>query len=320
VCTDFLAKPAYDHCTENTGFFDALEEDMMFMMSMDMSMKTVNDDDDDTPSDDMPLFDRFCRIFDALTTDKGLECLGIICDDTSAMPSGAPSEEFSAMPSNAPSHVPSDSPSAAPSTAPSASPSALPSSEPSEAPSSVPTLEDVQYIVEVELVSELMLDMATSNVPDLLDETVESSILDALSDFGSGIDVSVLSIAGNELRRRLQNAVPVQFSVQGTEECHSSNCNAFAANLISQLNNALLNVVVDGTLQAYIRQEAVTRDVDALTTVNVIANSYQLIRSDSQLNDPVIVSNPEGVQSAAVMASAVTSLAALSLSFLAFAF
>jgi len=354
VCPNALAKPAFEHCTKNTAFFDILEEDMVYM-SMSMMM---DDNDDYKPDDEMLLMERFCAILNGLTTDKGLECLGIICKDASAMPSGAPSDEWSAMPSGAPSEelsampsaapseassaipslapssmpslapssMPSASPSAAPSAlpstsptaSPSSSPTASPSSEPSMAPSSAPTLEELQYIVEVELVSEFTLDMTTSNIPNLLDEIVEDSILDVLSSFGNGVDVTVQSVNGNTLRRRLQNAIPVQFSVRTTEECYHSDCNAFAANLIASLNNALLNAVVDGSMATYIRQEASTRSVDVLTSVNVIANSYQLIRSESQLNEPVIISNPEGVQSAASMVSAMTSLGLLAVALVAF--
>lgn len=70
-----------------------------------------------------------------------------------------------------------------------------------------------------------------------------------------------------------------------------------------------MNAVVDGSFQASIRQAAATRGVDALTIANVIANSYQLLRSESQLNEPVIISNPEGVQSCAGLVSTVASLA-----------
>jgi hypothetical protein len=61
-----------------------------------------------------------------------------------------------------------------------------------------------------------------------------------------------------------------------------------------------------------IRQEAAALSVSELTTVNVNANSYQLISSDSQLNDPVIVMEPEEVQSSASLVSrTVTGLVAL---------
>ena len=222
VCLESLAKPAYDKCTENKAFFDAINEDMELdedvhqYMSMSMSMSMDYDDDDaeddeffkDNDMSEMMLIARFCDIMESITTDKGLECLGIICDNAIAMPSDAPSLEFSAMPSEAPSSMPSSAPtqessampseapssmpSASPSAAPSVSPSAMPSAAPSSAPSSSPTFQDVQQIVQVELVAEFAIDMASSNVPDLFDETVEISILGALSSF-SGVEATVLT-------------------------------------------------------------------------------------------------------------------------------
>jgi hypothetical protein len=204
-------------------------------------------------------------------------------------------------------------PSASPSAAPSISPSAMPSTAPSSAPSSSPTFQDVQQIVEVELVAEFAIDMPSSNVPDLFDEAVETSILAALSSFG-GVDAKVLTVNGNNVRRRrrLQNVVPVQFRVDATKSCHLSDCNELATSLIADLNDALLSSVADGSMATLIQQEAEALSVSGLTTVNVNANSYQLISSDSQLNDPIIVTEPEEVQSSAsLVSSTVTSLVAL---------
>jgi p-aminobenzoyl-glutamate transporter AbgT len=65
-------------------------------------------------------------------------------------------------------------------------------------------------------------------------------------------------------------------------------------------------------MQTFIQQEAATQSVGELATVNVIANSYQLISSDSQLKDPVIITEPEKVQSSApLMSSTVTGLVIL---------
>jgi hypothetical protein len=188
----------------------------------------------------------------------------------------------------------------------------MPSTAPSSAPSSSPTFQDVQQIVEVELVAEFAIDMASSNVPDLLDEAVETSILGALSSF-SGVDANVLTVNGNNVRRRrLQNVVPVQFRVDATKSCYLSDCNELATSLIADLNDALLSSVADGSMATLIRQEAAALSVSELTTVNVNANSYQLISSDSQLNDPVIVTEPEEVQSSAsLVSSTVTGLVAL---------
>jgi hypothetical protein len=224
------------------------------------------------------------------------------------MPSGVSSLEFSAIPSGAPSSMPSASPSAAPSV----SSSALPLAAPSSAPSFSSTLQDVQQIVEVELVAEFAIDMASSNVPDLFDETVEISILGALSSF-SGVVATVLSVNGNNIRRhRLQNVVPVQFRVDVTKPCYLLDYNALATNIIQILNNPLFAAVVDSSMQTFIQQEAATQSVGELATVNVIANSYQLISSDSQLKDPVIITEPEKVQSSApLMSSTVTGLVIL---------
>jgi hypothetical protein len=292
--------------------------------------------DDDTS--EMMLIARFCDIMESITTDRGLECLGIICDNEIAVadPSVAPSLELSAMPTEAassmpssaptqkssamPSEAPSSMPSASPSVAPSVSPSAIPSVAPSSSPSSSPTFHDVQQIVEVELVAEFAIDMASSNVPDLLDEAVETSILGALSSF-SGVDANVLTVGGNNVRRRrLQNVVPVQFRVDATKSCYFSDCNALATSLIADLNAALLGSVADGSMATLIRQEATTQTVGELATANVIANSYQLISSDSQLNDPVVITEPEVVQSSATLVSStVAGLVALLLaSFVAF--
>ena len=157
--------------------------------------------------------------------------------------------------------------------------------------------------MQVELVAEFAIDMASSNVPDLLDETVEISILGALSSF-SGVDATVLTVNGNNIRRRrLQNVVPVQFRVDVTKPCYLSDCNGLAASLIADLNDVLLSSVVDGSMETLIRQEAATQSVDGLTTANVIANSYQLISSDSQLNEPNVVVNEEEVQSSAPLVS-----------------
>jgi hypothetical protein len=351
VCHDSLAKPAYDKCTENKAFFDALNEDigldeevqqyMSMSMSMDYDDGDDAEDDEFTTDDDMSemmLIARFCDIMESITTDRGLECLGIICDNEIAVadPSVAPSLELSAMPTEAassmpsiaptqkssamPSEAPSSMPSASPSVAPSVSPSAIPSVAPSSSPSSSPTFQDVQQIVEVELVAEFAIDMASSNVPDLLDEAVETSILGALSSF-SGVDANVLTVGGNNVRRRrLQNVVPVQFRVDATKSCYFSDCNALATSLIADLNAALLGSVADGSMATLIRQEATTQTVGELATANVIANSYQLISSDSQLNDPVVITEPEVVQSSATLVSStVAGLVALLLaSFVAF--
>jgi hypothetical protein len=322
ICLDSLAQPAYDKCTSNTAFFKTLEEDMMYM-SMDMSMSMKTDDDDDG-GDDLMLLERFCSILDGLTTEKGLECLDIICindmsESPSGMPSDAPSMSPSDSPSAAPSMSPSDSPSAAPSESPSFSPSAAPSSAPSESPSASPTLEDLQKIIEVELVARFSLNMSTSNVPDLLDETVEESIMDSLTSGFNDITATILTVGGNPVRRRLQNSVAVEFSVQATEECHLSDCATLAMNLIAALNNALASAVADGSMTMYIQEEAAAKSVDGLTSANVIVTSYQLVRSDYELNDPVIISNPETAQSAAVVLTcSLTSLAFLIVPFLAF--
>jgi hypothetical protein len=106
--------------------------------------------------------------------------------------------------------------------------------------------------------------------------------------------------------------------VQATEGCRYPDCNAFAANFIATLNNSLLNAVVNGSMETTIRQEATSRGVDVLRTANVIANSYQVVSSEFLLNDPVIVSNPEEVQSAATLVSSVASLALLLVSLFAF--
>jgi hypothetical protein len=351
VCLESLAKPAYDKCTDNKAFFDALNEDialdeevqqyMSMSMSMDYDDGDDSEDDEFTSDDDMSemmLIARFCDIMESITTDRGLECLGIICDNEIAVadPSVAPSLELSAMPTEAassmpsiaptqkssamPSEAPSSMPSASPSVAPSVSPSAIPSVAPSSSPSSSPTFHDVQQIVEVELVAEFAIDMASSNVPDLLDEAVETSILGALSSF-SGVDANVLTVGGNNVRRRrLQNVVPVQFRVDATKSCYFSDCNALATSLIADLNAALLGSVADGSMATLIRQEATTQTVGELATANVIANSYQLISSDSQLNDPVVITEPEVVQSSAsLVSSTVAGLVALLLaSFVAF--
>jgi hypothetical protein len=342
VCIESLAKPAYDKCTENKAFFDALNEDialheevqqyMSMSMSMDYDDADAHDDeftmDDDTSK--MMLIARFCDIMENITTGKGLECLGIICDNDIAVadPSVAPSLELSAMPTEAassmpssaptqkssamPSEAPSSMPSASPSAAPSVSTSAMPSTAPSSAPSSSPTFQDVQQIVEVELVAEFAIDMASSNVPDILDEIVETSILGALSSF-RGIDANVLTVNGNNVRRRrLQNVVPVQFRVDATKSCYLSDCNTLDTSLIADLNDALFSSVADGSMATLMRQEAATLNVSELTTVNVNANSYKLISSDSQLNDPVVVTEPEEVQSSAsLLSSTVAGLVAL---------
>jgi hypothetical protein len=165
----------------------------------------------------------------------------------------------------------------------------------------------------VELVAEFAIDMASSNVPGLIDETVESSVLDVLASFGNGIDTTVLTVNGNSLvRRRLQNVFPVQFRVDSTKACYIPDCSALATSMIEDLNDTLLIAVVGGSMENLIRQEASAQNVDELTTASVIANSYQLISSDSRLNDPVVITNPEGVQaSASVVATATTSLVLL---------
>jgi hypothetical protein len=164
------------------------------------------------------------------------------------MPSGVPSVEFSAVPSGAHSSIPFASPSAAPSV----SPSALPSAAPLLAPSSSPTLHHIQQIVEVEIVVEFAIGMASSNVPDLFDETVETGILGALPGF-CGVVATVLSVTANNIRRRcLQNVVPVQFRIDIGKPCYLLDCNALTMNMISDLNNAVLTAVVDGSMQTFI--------------------------------------------------------------------
>ena len=70
-------------------------------------------------------------------------------------------------------------------------------------------------------------------------------------------------------------------------------------------------------METLIRQEAATQSVDELTTANVIANSYQLISSDSQLNEPNVVVNQEEVQSSAPLVSTtVTGLVVLLLCYI----
>lgn len=126
VCHDSLAKPTYAHCTTES-FLDVINDEVMFMsfsMSMSMSMNIGSDNQGD--DDEMMLQERFCSILEGLTTDVGLQCLEMVCDSPSTMPSGAPSEESSAMPSVAPSASPSAVPSASPSAVPSESPSASP--------------------------------------------------------------------------------------------------------------------------------------------------------------------------------------------------
>ena len=307
VCLDSLAKPAYDKCTSTEGFFETLE-DMMYM-SMDFSM-SMNTGDSDDNGDDFMLLERFCSILDGLTTEQGLECLTSICNNEvpespSSMPSTAPSMSPSVSPSGAPSTAPSMSPSAAPSASPSADPSASPSTAPSAAPSkppsASPTLEELQKIVEVELVARFSLNMSTTELPDLLDETVEESIVNTLvSDF-DGATATILTVGGNPVRRRLQNAIPVEFSAQASEECYLSNCTALATSLIARLNDALANAVSDGSMMTFIQQEAASKSVDELTSAKVITTSYQLVRSDYELNDPVTITNPETAQSAATV-------------------
>jgi hypothetical protein len=48
---------------------------------------------------EMMLIAQFCDIMETITTEKGLECLWIICKHSSLMPLGVPSVEFSAVPS-----------------------------------------------------------------------------------------------------------------------------------------------------------------------------------------------------------------------------
>jgi hypothetical protein len=73
--------------------------------------------------------------------------------------------------------------------------------------------------------------------------------------------------------------------------------------MISDLNNVVLTAVVDGSMQTFIQQEGATQSVGEFSTVNVIANSYQLISSDCQLKDPVIITEPGKVQSSAPLVS-----------------
>lgn len=331
-CSDSLAKPAFDHCTSNSAFFDTMKGELTYMsMSMSMSMDYG---DTGTSINEMELIERFCTILDGITTEKSLECLGMICDNPSTMPSGspsaAPSDAPSFMPSsnapsfmpssNAPSYMPSyslsvapsTSPSAAPSVIPTASPSGVPSVAPSMAPSSSPTFKDLQYIVDVKVIATMSMDLGSFSAPDLLDEVVKGSFLEALSNFGDSINVTVLAIDGNTLRRRLQNVVPIQFSVEETEECYHPDCNEYASNLIAILNNILQQSVTDGSMTTVIRQEAVARTVDELATATVITDSYELVQSESVLHDPVIVSNPEGVISGGgVLVASMTSIVVL---------
>jgi hypothetical protein len=106
--------------------------------------------------------------------------------------------------------------------------------------------------VEVEIVAEFAINMASSNVPDLFDETVETGILGALPGF-SGVVATVLSVDANNIHLHcLQNVVPVHFQIDIGKPCYLLDCNALTTNMISDLNNAVLTAVVDGSMQTFI--------------------------------------------------------------------
>ena len=335
VCLESLAKPAYDKCTENKAFFDAINEDMALdeevhqYMSMSMSMSMDYDDDDaeddeffkDNDMSEMMLIARFCDIMERITTDKGLECLGIICDNRQrnafgcsvsgvfchAFGSVLPQCRRVLLPK---SHLPCLR---------KLLPQCLPHHQ---VPLHQSRLRQCPRphrprLQALRLRSKTFSRLCKWNLwrslqsiwllPTYLTFWMKLLRLASLAHFQVSVESKplFLRVNGNNIRRRrrLQNVVPVQFRVDVTKPCYLSDCNGLATSLIADLNDALLSSVVDGSMETLIRQEAATQSVDELTTANVIANSYQLISSDSQLNEPIVVVNPEEVQSSAPLVS-----------------
>lgn len=141
-------------------------------------------------------------------------------------------------------------------------------------------------------------------VPESLDEVVEDA-LTSLSGFDN-VNATVISIdqdAARRHRRRLQSSLNILCSIETTVECHlsSQGCNDLATKIIAGLNETLATSVADGTLSGFIQQEGATRNIGALASATILPDSYTFTSSDSVLNDPVIVSNPETVQSSATL-------------------
>ena len=273
------------------------------------------------------LIDKFCGILEALSSEKGKECLDFVCDDTPTPLSLIPSD----APSPSPSAMPSEGPSASPSASPSGSPSALPSSSPSASPSAAPTLTELQSIVNIELVSSIILDVSITNVPSggiarsSFEGTLEDAVADTLSLDSLDTIIDVNSIeeqpTGTRRLRRLQDdRIAVVFGVNVTLECRVTNCDALATNMIASLDSAFEKAAMDGSLTAAIRQEAATRNVAVLTSASVISGTYVTVSTNTQVTEPIVESNEETTSSSAALTSAmsIVSLICLMLPLLAF--
>jgi hypothetical protein len=301
ACSSVLAQQAFESCI-GLDYFNE-EDDMKMSFDYEMSMKSDQDDE----KEELMLFTRFCDILEGLSMERGLKCLEQICqDEVDSSPSSA--APFFAPSSKAPTPPPTKRPTPAPTKRPTPAPTKGPTPAPGS-PSASPTLSGLQSIVEVEVVSAFALNMSTSGVPASLQITVESSIGESLSNGGDDVVVTITSVNGNPVTRRLrrlQNVVELEFTVKAIKECYVSNCARFATNVIENLATALANSVTDGSMTVYIQQEAATRNIAELTSAVVIPNSYRYIRSKSQLTDPVVITNPEVVHSSAALVPTVS--------------
>lgn len=291
ACSSVLAQQAFESCIGLDYFYK--EDDMKMSFEYEMSMKTDQDDE----KEELMLFARFCDILEGLSMERGLKCLEQICQDEVDPSSSSPTLAPLATPPSAKPFAPS-------SKAPTPPPTKRPTPAPAGSPSASPTLSGLQSIVEVELVSAFALSVSTSDVPASLQITVESSIEESLSNDGDDVVVTILSVNESPVirrLRRLQNIIELEFTVKAIKECYVSNCAVFATNVIEKLETALANSVADGSMTAYIQQEAATRNIAELTSAVIITNSYRLVRSESQLTDPVVITNPEVVHSSAAL-------------------
>lgn len=231
---------------------------------------------------------------------------------TTAVPSYLPSELSSIAPSKAPSSVPSLSPS----TAPSAAPSARPSATPSASPSASPTMEDIQYVVTVSLEGSFIISISSDIIPGLLGEIVEES----LEYYLENVNATILSIGLISTRgRRLDSDILVEFLLDVIRECHyaeSSDCMQLATTTITSLNETLSGALEGGTLAQLIQDEGTERSIDVLASATVIPDSFSLSTKNVTVETPVIISNPEPVQSSATLFSTGVSFATLALFFL----
>ena len=217
---------------------------------------------------------------------------------TTASPSVAPSSS----PSGSPSASPSRSPSASPSGSPSASPSRSPSASPSAAPSSSPTFQALQSIIDIAISAEFSIEIPGVVVPDHLPEIIEDSVEEMLP---GNVNATVVSIGGNTLirhllrgnplrRRRLQS-VPVELLIEATQLCYHTDsvCNTLGINLAATLNETFSTAIADGSITTYIQEEGAARNIEVLENATIVPDSLTVTTSNVELNDPVVVENPE---------------------------